>query len=1309
MSAELDAGDRPRLLSDGDVSGKRRPWMLGYGASGGLVLGFILGIVIGIVIGSMPPITQRCHQTVAMATRHDASPTARPLLPSSPPPPSPPLSSSPPPRSHAVPAPARALPPIHTDPEQRLERCKQDLLVSRAQAEDKRPPSPPPPLPSPAPLLLPSCTVWGICELHFEIEPTTQPFETELHATLESYDDPTQRLRVRGFYDGGGIYRARLSPPIAGRWRWSTSSSAAGLDGRTGEIMVSEDLEPGVLPPVHADGRVFRHADGREHFSVGTTAYAWIHQSDELLEQTFTTLKGPGAAFNKLRMTIFPKYYWYNRDDPADGRFPYRGSRPGSRDGGAWVFDTRWFDVVWWAKLERLVARLRQQGVVADLILFHPYDHGRWGFDCLGGMNPHSYNTSNDRLYLEYAVARLGAFSNVWWSLANEWDYVRCKSQGLSNGGSPVWDELGETLASEDAHRRPKSIHNGAHLYNHSRAWVSHVSLQGKLSEIPSIVGGRFGVKPVVWDETKYEGNIPLGWGRLRSDEMVDRFWLGLTLGVYVGHGETYLQAGVAQEEQTMWWSKGGSLRGFAPPSIGWFRDRVTDPSRPPFSELVPLDAQPLTGCQGQALVQQGSYALFRLTEPCVDRRSPHCSLRIPGLAHGERFRVRLLHPMMHTTTMLDHGSAREEFSTSGIECPIGRQTGWPGGNIGGENHSTLVELFVEPPALVRGWSGKLRRSGDAVIASLRSAAQRGVRSFRIAPGEYELGARTITLSGISDMVVRAAGVTFWFVPGGGLRLFDCHNLRWEGDHPLAPFAIDYDPPAYAQGRLTSVDRISSSSSVEAVFDTAFPMPSSEEAVFSRAGGAKVALWSAATRTMLRSPEGAVNAWFAGSTPLGQNGTRWRIEIGGHLDAIMQASPPQVGDLITVAPSRGPHALELDQCGMVTLRAFHIYGGTCMGIVEHPGRGANKYEQLRIGRRDGSSHLLSVTADGFHSVGVGQGATIRASEIAFTGDDLINIHNAICIVLERLSGTELVVADPKDTIFDTLGPGDDFALFDLHTREQVASGILAASPETYDGGWAEKIDGVPETLQGPPYNLITRGAPFTARRVFRLQFDSPLAGDVRPFLLGQSLSKGNRNATISDSWLHDSYARAALLQSTGARAERLLVQRAGGVHVSSELEWLEGDLALQDVQVVDSTFEQCGEPAIEVSPQAAGTVLRGNSVEPTSRAVGMPPFLLPLASPPPQPPPWSPTSPPAPPPLPPPSPPLPSSPAPSHPPPPVPPPAPLPSPLPSSPPFPPPVPPSPFPLAPGAPPHTLTPSAPLHSPPTKPVHLPPGL
>lgn len=56
-----------------------------------------------------------------------------------------------------------------------------------------------------------------------------------------------------------------------------------------------------------------------------------------------------------------------------------------------------------------------------------------------------------------YAVARLGAFSNVWWSLANEFDFIFCKQKGLhaSPQTFPAWDTLGETLLAEDAHDRP--------------------------------------------------------------------------------------------------------------------------------------------------------------------------------------------------------------------------------------------------------------------------------------------------------------------------------------------------------------------------------------------------------------------------------------------------------------------------------------------------------------------------------------------------------------------------------------------------------------------------------------------------------------------------------------------------------------------------------------------------------------------------------------------------------------------------------------------------------------------------------------
>jgi hypothetical protein len=49
----------------------------------------------------------------------------------------------------------------------------------------------------------------------------------------------------------------------------------------------------------------------------------------------------------------------------------------------------------------------------------------------------------------------------------------------------------------------------------------------------------------VTWDEVKYEGSIDFvsGWGSLSGQEMADRFWWGLSLGVHVGHSETVLRA----------------------------------------------------------------------------------------------------------------------------------------------------------------------------------------------------------------------------------------------------------------------------------------------------------------------------------------------------------------------------------------------------------------------------------------------------------------------------------------------------------------------------------------------------------------------------------------------------------------------------------------------------------------------------------------------------------------------------------------------------------------------------------------------
>ena len=74
--------------------------------------------------------------------------------------------------------------------------------------------------------------------------------------------------------------------------------------------------------------------------------------------------------------------------------------------------------------------------------------------------------------------------------------------------------------------------------------------------------------KPLIVDECGYEGNIPMHWGNLSGFEMVHRFWTVCMQGGYCSHGETF-----ANENDILWWSKGGKLVGESPKRIGFLRE----------------------------------------------------------------------------------------------------------------------------------------------------------------------------------------------------------------------------------------------------------------------------------------------------------------------------------------------------------------------------------------------------------------------------------------------------------------------------------------------------------------------------------------------------------------------------------------------------------------------------------------------------------------------------------------------------------------------------------------------------------------
>jgi hypothetical protein len=85
-----------------------------------------------------------------------------------------------------------------------------------------------------------------------------------------------------------------------------------------------------------------------------------------------------------------------------------------------------------------------------------------------------------------------------------------------------------------------------------------------------------------VFDEVKYEGNLPQRWGQLSPQDMVLRFWEGTIAGTYVGHGETY-----RDPHDIIWWAKGGTLHGQSPARLAFLR-KILDTSPP--EGLDPID-----------------------------------------------------------------------------------------------------------------------------------------------------------------------------------------------------------------------------------------------------------------------------------------------------------------------------------------------------------------------------------------------------------------------------------------------------------------------------------------------------------------------------------------------------------------------------------------------------------------------------------------------------------------------------------------------------------------------------------------------
>ncbi|HEC44336.1 MAG TPA: DUF5060 domain-containing protein [Bacteroides sp.] len=398
---------------------------------------------------------------------------------------------------------------------------------------------------------------WGVYELVLSGPSSGDPFiDVDLSAVFKNNEES---IAVPGFYDGNGIYRIRFSPHSRGEWTYKTESNLAELSGKKGGFHCVSPAGQNHGPVKIVNTFYLQYADGSPYYAVGTTAYQWTSVAQSIQLKTLETLAE--APFNKIRMCVFPKSYRFG-NDTEPWMYPF-----GRQDD---VNDYSKPNYEFFQNFDLRVEQLLKMGIEADVILFHPYD--AWGYSQMG-------DEMNSR-YVRYMIARSSAYRNVWWSLANEWDVPRIKD-------TIDWEGIGTLIHNEDPHQRLRGIHNwhGSedHFYDHSRPWITHTSTQ--TSQFYNAIKWRDQYeKPLLFDEMRYEGGVPAGWGRLSAEKMASYFWMAGLSGGYGTHGDTY-QNSADDSTEVRWWAKGGYLVGDSPERIRFFRSVM---EQAPVTEMTP-------------------------------------------------------------------------------------------------------------------------------------------------------------------------------------------------------------------------------------------------------------------------------------------------------------------------------------------------------------------------------------------------------------------------------------------------------------------------------------------------------------------------------------------------------------------------------------------------------------------------------------------------------------------------------------------------------------------------------------------------
>ncbi|HXX63070.1 MAG TPA: DUF4038 domain-containing protein [Bacteroidota bacterium] len=376
-----------------------------------------------------------------------------------------------------------------------------------------------------------------------------------------------EKWSVVGFSDSeeGSLYRIRFMPPMQGVFDYDVAFKDKALQKSfTGALRAFDGHRRGLL---RVDPKYRWHfiwsGTGEHYFFNGTTAYWLMGWKDErIIEYSLERLHR--LKVNRLRVTISGREDVFFGEPVMNGEnfstyltpWPSRQEsdvyHPGYADMYHPDFDYTRFDLGYWRKFERALRFARERDVIISLVL---------------DMNDNKVHpgagSEDEHRFIQYAIARFGAFSNITWDLGDDLERYR----------SDAWThETGTLIKSWDPYKHLATSHPVDNVHQDRTAdWFDFTSFQEWSRQQHAFILKQRRVQeetgriiPQANEEYGYEDHYPIwapGPGSETADVLRRTAWDIYMAGGYQTAGES------ARRGTNIWPDTGG----------GWLNGRGDD------------------------------------------------------------------------------------------------------------------------------------------------------------------------------------------------------------------------------------------------------------------------------------------------------------------------------------------------------------------------------------------------------------------------------------------------------------------------------------------------------------------------------------------------------------------------------------------------------------------------------------------------------------------------------------------------------------------------------------------------------------